>query len=207
MLIIVFHSIDIMSNLFKLVWSSLDSGSEMSSLPSFVTSPRCLWVLDHQDRQGQPEGKNDSLRRYQRSGHLTTIRTQWTRTAMSRLYCFLLISMLGVQSIHLVTILVVCFSQRNFLRSHSSLRGLYLRICVSKLCSEGLRICWALAWGVFGSGFNGYFTFFTRFYLVIQLDTTYLQAWALMYLWQLTLDLTCLCFCMFLKTNLLSKKY
>ena len=57
---------------------------------------------------------------------------------------------------------------------------------------------WVLAWGVFGSDLNGYFTFFTRFYLVIQLDTTYLQAWALMYLWQLTLDLTCLCFCMFL---------
>ena len=43
----------------------------------------------------------------------------------------LLISMLGVQSIHLV-ILVVYFLQRNLLRLHSSsLRRLCLRICVS----------------------------------------------------------------------------
>ena len=49
--------------------------------------------------------------------HFSGIKTQWTRTAMSRLYHSLLISMLGVQSIHLV-IPLVYFSQRNLLRSH-----------------------------------------------------------------------------------------
>ena len=47
---------------------------------------------------------------------------------MSRLYHSLLISMLGVQSIHLV-IPLVYFSQRSLLRSHSSsLRRLRLRV-------------------------------------------------------------------------------
>jgi hypothetical protein len=35
--------------------------------------PRCLRVRDHRDRKGQPEGENDPLRRYQRSGHSTTL--------------------------------------------------------------------------------------------------------------------------------------
>ena len=109
---LIFHSIDTMLNSlvrsirFSLEMSSLSSFVTLASACEVGTlsltlkqssavramlfgkvllpaSLLFLWVLDHRDCKGQPKGKNDPFRRYQRSGHSTALHRHETYNTMS----------------------------------------------------------------------------------------------------------------------------
>ena len=164
--------------------------------------PQRLWFLDRQDCQGQPEGKNDSLQQYQRSGHSTTIHGHDLWHNGQGRPC--------QDSTAFADINVKCpkytFSRPGGL--HFTTQFAQIALVVTG-CIWGLGYaCWRLRSE--DCAFVGHvlsalasmliLLFFTWSYSFLQLDTspTYLPAWDLMYLWQLTLNLTYLYFCMFL---------